>query len=48
MKIKVVKDMRYLGGHMCTANSMRSSTLEERWSKVLVHLKKLRYICAEP
>ena len=48
MKIKVVKDMRYLGGHMCTANSMRSPTLEERWGNVLVHLKKLRYICAEP
>ena len=48
MKIKVVKDMRYIGGHMCTADSMMSSTLEERWSNALAQLKKLRYICAEP
>ena len=47
-KIAVVKDFRYLGAHLCTQASMRSSTLVARVRKALGQLRRLRYVAAAP
>jgi len=45
-KIEVVKDFRYLGAHLSSGRTCISSTLQKRWERAYVQLKKLRYIPA--
>ena len=41
-KIEVISDFRYLGAHVTTRQTPTSTTLDERWEKATVQLKKLR------
>ena len=45
--IKVVKDMRYLGGHLSTTKKMSRATIETRCEVGLLQLTKLRYASAD-
>ena len=42
-KIKVVKDLRYLGAHIHTGSGVASSTLDDRLLNAQVQLKRLRF-----
>ena len=44
--IKVIADLRYLGAHITTRNSVSSPTLEERFDKALMQLKRLSHCSA--
>ena len=41
-KIEVIKDFRYLGAHVTTRQTPTSATMDDRWEKAMVQLKKLR------
>lgn len=45
-KIKVVNDLRHLGGHISTNDNMSNSTLNDRMSNGINQLHKLRYLPA--
>ena len=42
----MVNDLRYLGAHLTTRLNPTSSTLDARFEKAIVQLKKLRYVPA--
>ena len=45
--IMVVKDMRYLGGHLSTTAKLSRTTIEARCEAGLLQLTRLRYAAAE-
>ena len=45
--IKVVKDLRYLGGHLSTTAKLCRTTIEDRCEAGLLQLSRLRYAAAE-
>ena len=45
--IMVVKDMRYLGGHLSTTAKLSRTTIEARCEAGLLQLTRLRYVAAQ-
>ena len=45
--IEVVTDFRYLGAHLTTRAATNSSTMDERWEKAILQLKRLRFCLAD-